>query len=46
MINRKLFLILFLNFAVSFGAPWIASAQQVPSATLLDPQAPEKAQPR
>ncbi|MCU1332318.1 MAG: hypothetical protein JWM08_1310 [Candidatus Angelobacter sp.] len=43
MINRKLFLILFLNFAVSFGAPWIASAQQVPSATLLDPQAPEKA---
>ncbi|HEV7521879.1 MAG TPA: tetratricopeptide repeat protein [Candidatus Angelobacter sp.] len=43
MINRKLFLILFLNFAVSFGAPWIASAQQVPSATLLDPQAAEKA---
>lgn len=43
MINRKLFLILFLNFAGFFGAPWIASAQQVPSATLLDPQAPEKA---
>ncbi|HEV7553414.1 MAG TPA: tetratricopeptide repeat protein [Candidatus Angelobacter sp.] len=43
MINRKLFLILFLNFAVFFGAPWIASAQQVPSAALLDPQAPEKA---
>jgi HEAT repeat protein len=43
MINRKLFLILFLNFAVSFGAPWIASAQQVPSAALLDPQAAEKA---
>src|SRR5882757_4043359 len=43
MINRKLFLILFLDFAVFFGSPWIASAQQVPSAALLDPQAPEKA---
>jgi HEAT repeat protein len=43
MINRKLILILLLNFAVSFGVPWIASAQQVPSATLLDPQASEKA---
>jgi hypothetical protein len=43
MINRKLFLILFLNFAVSFGLTSAATAQQVPSASLLDPQTAEKA---
>jgi tetratricopeptide (TPR) repeat protein len=43
MMNRKLFLILFLNFAVSFGLIPSASAQQVPSASLLDPQTAEKA---
>jgi HEAT repeat protein len=43
MMNRKLFLILFLNFAVSFGLTQSSSAQQVPSASLLDPQTAEKA---
>jgi len=43
MMNRKLFLILFLTLAVSFGLASGASAQQVPSASLLDPQTAEKA---
>ncbi|MBZ5493026.1 MAG: HEAT repeat domain-containing protein [Acidobacteriia bacterium] len=43
MMNRKLFLILFLNIAVSFGLSSAAAAQQVPSAALLDPQTAEKA---
>src|SRR5229473_3511176 len=43
MMNRKLFLILFLNFAALFGLASGASAQQVPSASLLDPQTAEKA---
>ena len=43
MMNRKLFLILFLNFAISFGLIPSSSAQQVPSASLLDPQTTEKA---
>jgi HEAT repeat protein len=43
MINRKLFLILFLNFAAFFGLASVATAQQVPSASLLDPQTTEKA---
>jgi HEAT repeat protein len=43
MMNRKLFLILFLNFAVSFGLTSAATAKQVPSASLLDPQTAEKA---
>jgi HEAT repeat protein len=43
MINRKLFLILFLNIIVSFGLTSTAAAQQVPSASLLDPQTAEKA---
>src|ERR1700731_616460 len=43
MINRKLFLILFLNFAAFFGPVSVATAQQVPSASLLDPQTAEKA---
>ena len=43
MMNRKLFLILFLNIVVSFGLPSAAAAQQVPSASLLDPQTAEKA---
>jgi tetratricopeptide (TPR) repeat protein len=43
MMNRKLFLILFLNLAVSFGLIPSASAQQVPSASLLDAQTTEKA---
>ena len=43
MINRKLFLILFLNFAWFFGLASVANAQQVPSASLLDPQTAEKA---
>ena len=43
MINRKLFLILFLNFAWFFGLASAANAQQVPSASLLDPQTAEKA---
>jgi HEAT repeat protein len=43
MMNRKLFLILFLNIVVSFGLSSAAAAQQVPSASLLDPQTTEKA---
>ena len=43
MMNRKLFLILFLNFAAFFGLVSVATAQQVPSASLLDPQTAEKA---
>jgi tetratricopeptide (TPR) repeat protein len=43
MMNRKLFLILFLNIVVSFGLSSSAGAQQVPSASLLDPQTAEKA---
>src|SRR5258707_3094281 len=43
MMNRKLFLILFLNLAVSFGLTSAATAQQAPSASLLDPQTAEKA---
>ena len=43
MMNRKLFLILFLNIVVSFGLASAAAAQQVPSASLLDPQTAEKA---
>src|SRR6478752_1047442 len=43
MMNRKLFLILFLNIVVSFGLSSAAAAQQVPSASLLDPQTAEKA---
>lgn len=43
MMNRKLFLILFLNIVFSFGLASVAGAQQVPSASLLDPQAAEKA---
>jgi len=43
MMNRKLFLILFLNIIVSFGLSSAAAAQQVPSASLLDPQTAEKA---
>jgi hypothetical protein len=43
MTNRKLFLILFLNIVLSFGLSSVAAAQQVPSASLLDPQAAEKA---
>jgi HEAT repeat protein len=43
MMNRKLFLILFLNIVVSFGLSSSAAAQQVPSASLLDPQTAEKA---
>jgi tetratricopeptide (TPR) repeat protein len=42
MMNRKLFLILFLNIVFSFGLAAAAVAQQVPSASLLDPQAAEK----
>jgi HEAT repeat protein len=42
MMNRKLFLILFLNIVVSFGFSSAAAAQQVPSASLLDPQTAEK----
>jgi hypothetical protein len=42
MMNRKLFLILFLNIVVSFGLSSAAAAQQVPSASLLDPQTAEK----
>ena len=42
MMNRKLFLILFLNIIVSFGAASSAAAQQVPSASLLDQQTAEK----
>ncbi|HEY1524618.1 MAG TPA: tetratricopeptide repeat protein [Candidatus Angelobacter sp.] len=43
MMNRKLFLNLFLNLAVCFGLTAFASAQQVPSSSLLDPQTAEKA---
>src|SRR5947209_13482926 len=43
MMNRKLFLILFLNIVFSFGLTSISAAQQVPSASLLDPQTAEKA---
>jgi hypothetical protein len=43
MMNRKLFLILFLNIVVSFGLSSAAATQQVPSASLLDPQTAEKA---
>src|ERR1044071_10337736 len=43
MMSRKLFLILFLNIVVSFGLSSAAAAQQVPSASLLDPQTAEKA---
>ncbi len=43
MMNRKLFLIVFLNIVVSFGLASAAAAQQVPSASLLDPQTAEKA---
>ena len=43
MMNRKLFLILFLNIVISFGLFSAAAAQQVPSASLLDPQTAEKA---
>ncbi|MGC2741766.1 MAG: HEAT repeat domain-containing protein [Candidatus Angelobacter sp.] len=43
MMSRKLFSILFLNIIVSFGAASAAAAQQVPSASLLDPQTAEKA---
>ncbi|MGZ7074030.1 MAG: tetratricopeptide repeat protein, partial [Candidatus Angelobacter sp.] len=44
MMNRKLFFILFLNFAAFSGlASWAATAQEVPSALLLDPQTAEKA---
>src|SRR5215831_8471567 len=46
MMNRKLFLILFLNTVVSFGLSSAAAAQQVPSASLLDPQTTEKANAR
>jgi len=43
MMNRKLFLTLFLNIVISFGLAFAAAAQQVPSASLLDPQTAEKA---
>jgi len=43
MMNRKLFLVLFLNFAAFFGLASVATAQQVPSASLLDQQTAEKA---
>jgi HEAT repeat protein len=43
MMNRKLFLILFLNIVFSIGLASVAGAQQVPSASLLDPQTAEKA---
>ncbi len=43
MMNRKLFLILFLNIVAFFGLASIAGAQQIPSASLLDPQTAEKA---
>lgn len=43
MMNRKLFLILFLNAAVFCELTAFASAQQVPAASFLDPQAAEKA---
>ena len=43
MMNRKLFLIVFLNIVFSIGPASAAVAQQVPSASLLDPQTAEKA---
>ena len=43
MMNRKLFLIIFLNIVVTFGLASAAMAQQVPSVSLLDPQTAEKA---
>jgi len=43
MMSRKLFLIVFLNIVVSFGLALASAAQQVPSASLLDPQTAEKA---
>ena len=43
MMNRKLFVILFLKIVVSFGLASAAAAQQVPSSSLLDPQTAEKA---
>src|SRR5882724_132988 len=43
MMNRKLFLVLFLNCAAFFGLASVATAQQVPSASLLDQQTAEKA---
>jgi len=43
MMTRKLFLILFLNIVFSIGLASAAGAQQVPSASLLDPQTAEKA---
>src|ERR1041384_8505486 len=44
MTNRKLFLILFLNTVLSFGLSSTAAAKVVqPAASLLDPQAAEKA---
>jgi HEAT repeat protein len=43
MMNRRLFLILFLDFAAFFGLASVATAQQVPSASLLDSQTAEKA---
>jgi HEAT repeat protein len=42
MMNRKLFLISFLNIIFSIGLASVAAAQQVPSASLLDPQTAEK----
>jgi HEAT repeat protein len=45
MMSRKLFLILFLNIVVSFGLSSAAAALQIPSASLLDPQTAEKANP-
>ena len=43
MMSRKLFLILFLNIVFSFGLSSAAAALQIPAASLLDPQAAEKA---
>ena len=43
MMNRKLFVLLFLNIVVSFALSPSLAAQQVPSASLLDPQTAEKA---
>jgi hypothetical protein len=42
MMNRRLFLILFLAFAAFFGLASVATAQQVPSSSLLDAQTAEK----
>jgi HEAT repeats len=43
MMNRKLFLILFLTIAAFFGMTSVATAQQIPSTSLLEPQTAEKA---